>query len=138
MLDHICEVCGGSFISGWTSAKYCSGKCRQKAYRMRSATVTAKSKPGNVCIRCGKGTMKGNRYCSLSCKTLTNREKHSATYRTIKAITGKTDYEVWTYCEADWKTAYAMLEARNYRYSASLKVWQYIPHTQMLPLEFNS
>jgi hypothetical protein len=32
-----CEACGREFIGGQLHARYCSGKCRQKAYRKRLA-----------------------------------------------------------------------------------------------------
>ena len=41
---HVCSVCGLEHYSWWTGTPtdYCSGKCRQKAYRTRrKAEVTA-------------------------------------------------------------------------------------------------
>jgi hypothetical protein len=45
----VCEVCGRDFVAGNSSGRYCSGACRQRAYRQRSShgtrVINLKDKP---------------------------------------------------------------------------------------------
>jgi predicted nucleic acid-binding Zn ribbon protein len=36
-LHRVCEVCGSTFAAPRRDTRYCSSRCRQKAYRRRAA-----------------------------------------------------------------------------------------------------
>ena len=42
-IESACEYCGGSFLSKRNDSRYCSGKCRQAAYRVRKNQSVTRS-----------------------------------------------------------------------------------------------
>ena len=118
----LCEQCGDSFYNTWPGSKFCSNKCRQKHYRNHKTTVTGKSKP-KYCIRCGNVTKDKSKYCSKSCKTMTNREKQRSTLAMWKTVYGNGKYEIFVKNDSEWKGLYAMFEKSGYVYDAHLQTW---------------
>ena len=63
-MTKVCVVCGKSFESGWSSAKYCSKLCRDRHYRPLVPLHD------NICVFCGKPfktKIKTARCCSFTC-----------------------------------------------------------------------
>lgn len=137
MKQQICQHCHKPFDHK-IKVKYCSNSCKQAAYRARKSGFTGVTKKSTrTCIRCGRSVDKG-RYCSTTCKAMTNREKHTATYRLKKSISGMSDHDVWTECDKDWKVAYRHLESLGFTYSASNKCWMVKGAQLELPLGIQS
>lgn len=39
-IEVICQVCGDAFLARYSTAKYCSGACRQRRWRQRHSYVS--------------------------------------------------------------------------------------------------
>jgi len=62
-----CQVCKAE-IEKRVGTKFCSGKCRQKAYRQKSkGSVLKMNMETNLCPGCGMEIFKPG-YCSNACK----------------------------------------------------------------------
>lgn len=58
-----CTICGSSFDSGRTNAKYCSDRCRKKAKYLSGKRLT-------ICQYCGREFLASSvttKYCSQKC-----------------------------------------------------------------------
>lgn len=117
-----CAMCHKPLDHNLFGKTYCSNACRQKAYNQRKKEAGLSPRKTHVCVRCGMST-DGSKYCSKSCKSLTNREKHNATIGLYKVLYGFTDYDAYQQLDGNWKTGYTDLERRGYVYKPSNKTW---------------
>lgn len=136
-----CVECGVVFAANSSTALYCSGACKMRAYRRRKSqpeavdlvnSIHAKSKPGQdktrrgVCFHCGKHFTQGKRartFCKAGCRVSSNRMKQAATVHEMAYLLGKKMIDAYEYCEQDWKNCYSYLESRNMVYSGNQRTW---------------
>jgi len=124
---HRCQHCQKTFKPKRSDASYCSGRCRQAAFRARKGKTERIDFPAR-CAHCGAGYWSRNlkrKYCSASCRTLASRAKREAATQALAAwqgIDGQTAADLvdigglQLVCEA--------LENNGFVYDQSARVWR--------------
>lgn len=75
-----CQCCSGTFRAQRATAKYCSERCRKRAYRARHNAAPVGEFPQR-CDYCQRGFWTDNttkRHCSASCRTMASRARRQA------------------------------------------------------------
>lgn len=138
-----CEECGEAFDAKTIYACYCSGRCRQKAYRARKKMVpeqrndesvdagdrsdTSAKPDRKVCPHCGKhfiAKRSDQVFCKTSCRTSSNRTKQTETMLTVRLSRNMKFGDWWSWKDThSWADAYQICEAAGWVYSPALRRW---------------
>lgn len=77
-----CEVCRKAFHPGRGDARYCSAKCRKRAWRHREAIKRGPYKAHCAyCFRAFEARTSKARYCSRACQQRAYRNRKASGYQ---------------------------------------------------------
>lgn len=130
-LAHKCKGCRQAFTPRKADQKYCSARCRQKAYRER---LRPKAKSNGepflyptICLYC-HGTFWAKReravYCSTSCRTLSHRRLKEAMSDALEVAYGIPRMKAMDIVETQpvWKVR-TLLHNLGFSYSHQVRAW---------------
>lgn len=93
-----CAACGASYSPTSRHQKYCSARCRQRAYnaRQRDALMSSTEpditrNTGASCAHCGASyspTSSRQKYCCASCRVMSSRARRAAAERALAGLWG--------------------------------------------------
>ena len=129
-----CKGCRQAFTPRKADQKYCSARCRQKAYRQRLERLRPKAKsngepflyPTN-CLYC-RGTFWAKReravYCSTSCRTLSHHRLKEAMPEALEVAYGIPRMKAMDIVETQpvWKVR-TLLHDLGFSYSHQVRAW---------------
>lgn len=131
---HKCKRCKKAFTPARIDQKYCSGKCRQAAYRRRKTGKAGKHKQAAekpllaaTCAHCGGAfwtTSRKATFCSTSCRTLHHRALKAAIPQALMILYNLPMQKALDVVETQ-PTAQVrqLLEAAGYRYHHQQRQW---------------
>ena len=119
---YTCLQCDCAFTAT-QPAKYCSAKCRQKAYRKRRANITMRS-----CPQCHQTFTPGHAsqvYCSTACNNASYRQRRAGIVPVFAQIAQIDEFTADDILERTGiKPLRRVVEAAGYRWNRNVTMWE--------------
>jgi len=119
----VCNRCDRPFWGAKASAKFCSSRCRQSAYRKRTKLPSVKH-----CAHCGDGFRPRNRlhkFCSTNCRTLSHRTLRKQLPGVLVDAFSLPFEQAWDALESSGTSRVrSMVEGLGYSYSYRVRAWE--------------